>query len=54
MKDRIDMVVDPDISEFNVALLGRTRLSVFDNICPDRKHNIAKRNAEKILELKQR
>lgn len=33
MKMRTEIVADPDITTFNIAMPGKARLSVFEGIC---------------------
>jgi len=37
MKERIEVVVDPEITSFNVALPSKGRLAIFVEVCPEKK-----------------
>ena len=49
MKSRIDQVADPDVSQFNIAMPSKGRLSIFESICPEatKESNKSKKAATK-------
>ena len=60
MKSRIDQVADPDVSQFNIAMPSKGRLSIFESICPEatkesnKSKKAAKSNKNKAGQKKQR
>lgn len=47
MKSRIDLVADPDVSTFNIAMPSKGRLAIFEKICNENKQPASRRGGKK-------
>lgn len=56
MKSRIDQVANPDVSQFNIAMPSKARLSIFESVCPEntKQQKTNKKVAQKAGQKKQR